>query len=807
MPLTGKPTRSHKRLPKPFAFAIARGWNCPIWRAGWSITIRADQHDADLEACSKTVQDNLQLAHELDRLLDEQRSALVAAKPGAGPAAGDVDKVRALAGAVEEGLDNLHQRFDEEFQSAFTETNDKHNARRALDLLSVPLDLTPAANISSTRVGKNDPMRVALFKRYLDSVSKEDRSTPDSPERTPNETSVGNTRLKRLQSLRPHPATAMLGIATSSDAAASSDSAINQLTREGGKVFERLVQLRANLVAAKPLSDDAKIAADRSARSSADRDLRAALAFFSWSPRFQPPAERDLGDPAGRLRQFDQNEFVLWQTERVLEDFWGPDGGPRGNATSTTPFFAILTDDYLRFLADKELDAGQQTRLQDLRGKSSDLVDAAQKLKVVAAPVGRVENDQFTAQVNFQVEKPPGTAALWASDRAQQAIKVSTERAGAAGPLFDRLAWPVKPGPSAEPFTCRFHLDKSQSAGDQELWRLKMTGFFRGHVVEAPLEVSKMAPGHEVVFQPAEVKPPQIVVTGEAKKAGYVTIILDCSGSMGTFVDAEKRPTDSGRRTRMTVAQAALNEALSQLADAKQHHVSLWFYGHRWKVVGPDKGPYHLERTDFGAIGKPKERERLAVEEEKQGINPSNDVQRVWPPFDRIPVIDEKSRAEMESLVKNAEPAGYTPLYLAIWRAIHEDMAGVSPDVARQVIVMTDGADYVTSPVNSSGGKLWEIKTPKSDTNVREALRGTGIELEIIGCALKPTTDEAREMAQFKRVVGADHFFDATQRAEDVGRYLKSILRLSPYQYTVSDVANHASIADAPSFDPRSCAA
>jgi hypothetical protein len=245
---------------------------------------------------------------------------------------------------------------------------------------------------------------------------------------------------------------------------------------------------------------------------------------------------------------------------------------------------------------------------------------------------------------------------------------------------------------------------------------LRLRGLYRGQQIDRLVPVD-LIPVPLVTY----AEPPITLTAGVAVRGpkgygegnGAVTVILDCSGSMGP--PEGQRPTPE---TKFVQATAALREILTRLPGGTM--VNVWVYG---QAMGREKTVKDVERT----------------------VKPLFPQPVAWNP-------DDASQLEgLMAKVAALEPWNETPAVHAILKA-REEMLALNPPGYKTILVLTDGMD-------NRFGKP-DPMTPRNQ-QIRKALREAftmkeGISLNIVGFRISPDgqeTDEERNAREQFEVV------------------------------------------------------
>ncbi len=251
-----------------------------------------------------------------------------------------------------------------------------------------------------------------------------------------------------------------------------------------------------------------------------------------------------------------------------------------------------------------------------------------------------------------------------------------------------------------------------------------LRGYFRGHRVErqVPIEYREHATA-SVADSPRPAGGQVAIRSGHADRSahgGAVTLVLDCSGSMGAA-----RGEDFDDRAKYAAAVQAVTSLLDQLPAGVT--LSVWTFG---QAIGDAKTARPAERA----------------------------IRRVQPPT----VWDPQDRSLRQNLLDAIrypilEPWNESPLVAAMFAAAGDLQAH---DGLRSLVVITDGADNriendpVTNPLGESAEDL-----------IRKKFGGSGITLNVVAFRVE-SGDQPETRQQLKcvekllppgRFVEADH--------------------------------------------------
>jgi hypothetical protein len=460
-----------------------------------------------------------------------------------------------------------------------------------------------------------------------------------------------------------------------------------------GLLKKRLDEARSNADSA---ANSATPQTDREKLAFAEQTARETAALWTLSPTYGEP-EKSAHDPLDHLQAFDGHHALVWQASRALEDFWGKEGDPRN--TSYFVEHAKLTERTARDLGPGENSAA----LKQLNALLADRQTAAENWAALSVP---------------NIKLPPGNLPPEVDAHPEISVKKEVP-AGQASFLVQRESsnnWQKRqPAPFNQQLAA-VKLDlPTQSDPVLEKWTAVL--FYRGHVLDTNFGVLRKEPGQVIEIARAEPIAPRIWVGGGDADPGAITFIFDCSGSMGEA---------AGGGTRMNVAKSAFRETLRQLSNAGNYRVSVWFFGHRliWDGKKVVKVTERWPQIRFPAAWKQPDTTLL-----------SDDVALEWPDAQRLgqgpATLNKQNLPDVLGLLDVVQPAGTTPLYLSIVRAIEEDMNLRSDDKPRRLIVLTDGKNEIWA--KEQARRTVEASGVIKAINGSSQIKSRRIQLHVIG--------------------------------------------------------------------------
>jgi hypothetical protein len=626
-------------------------------------------------------------------------------------------ELAAIQKKVVDSLASLRKLYDDECYRLRFETGIDQKVHRDLtDVLSIPLVTGEVRNELQAALARTEK---ALDQRYRQIEGSNEASEAKA---------VGTRWLQTLATLKEHPAAGSLEHAdatesqrTREEASPPSDDVerLRAMCLAGGRVRARLASIadrvRKQLADGAQSNDDAKASlwSTRSEYRRADALVRSAapiLADLRWVDGAQ--------DPTYQLRLFDLHELLLWQAERTEDDYWGP------AQPDQTSYFAVVAQDELN-TAERLFRAGARRReslsqrLQKLRTAESD------GLRPVCSPESLlvIDDDQSlsqTAALNPAAGTPPGTVSYFVRDLQGETVPVSTGVGEQASPRR-RLPMTIE----AKQGMLR-PADAYSFMGQQLSNRVPAVdgvALFRGHESKTPISIQRSGGGLTITHLAPEALDPRITVHGQLKQRSAITFIFDCSGSMSDIVQQ-----DNQKRTRLEVARAALQAILDELAASRSYRVAVRVYGHRarWK----DRTSPDWLYTKVGT----QQQQAAQAAGLAFSVHPSNDVEVILP----MGQFGAREDATVKGVLDELEPAGETPLYLAIIQALEQDFRNEG-DAQCRIVAITDGVN-----TQSSGGPAGVIKVRQQVEQALDEHRQQKVRVDMVGFDLAAADQQGK---------------------------------------------------------------
>lgn len=434
-------------------------------------------------------------------------------------------------------------------------------------------------------------------------------------------------------------------------------------------------------------------------------------------------------------RVMDQNmaearRFRLASTaSKVLDDFW------REPASGETPYFASTTQTLMDVA--NEL-TGPTARWNQFHAVLDKKLASRKRAALDGISLSAIRSPSLASDlaetVSVAVDGNPSDAApmgqaLLAIRCGQQQTLTSTSTP--ASGTKSQLELAIKKGLSEGPS------DGNRLSSQGSVVELR----FRGHLFETHVVASDTTRGVTASLA-APSGDALITVSASNEDRRSICFVLDCSASMNDPVPAEVARSDEATRppTKLDAARWAVYEMMRQVQpDATE--VGLVLYGHRIAQGTAGQGllvqkRYH-KSYPFPAT-----------------LQPFEDVETVLM-TGRFGVTElQSARQRLDQTV----PWGQTPLFLSIDRAI-DDVARVGDDSIKDVVVISDGANYQFNPTPEAVVPLASLILKAQTKKVRVHVIGFGVSDHESSTALE----------QFQNIAvgtGGKMFHDAKQAGE-----------------------------------------
>jgi len=454
----------------------------------------------------------------------------------------------------------------------------------------------------------------------------------------------------------------------------------------------------------------------------------------------------------------------------ILDDFWA------GIEADDPMWYG----DASRILLQKAVDLVRDAKINHGEGARRAVEERLLKLEAAANDFGRVSFTPrsvllFPAELRDDAppnhtrltvdrEVPAGLSAMWLAESMRSTPLPVLRGAGATA--VPRLPLPVDATGDTTDVAWRIDASGERLLGPQggvtraNSGVLDMVIWYRGHRIVTGMPLETAATIRTTEWRAAEPASPRVTVRGDLPRNQSVSIVFDCSGSMG------ERLLDG--RTRLEAGREALYELLDAVARDGGWSGSLWLYGHRTKWSRDTRGRYTAGLTPAGE----RERDKTVADGKPFRLVPGNDVEQVMDiqPLSPVQVL------RIRSLLDAVEPGGETPLYLAVNEALRVDCGAANPGPAH-VLAVTDGAN------DQSGGTIVtssDVLRTLSRINFKRATSDE-VRVDVIGFNLEAGRFDRELRLQDLQSLAADsggRYFDARDPAK-LASSLRNSLRIS----------------------------
>ncbi len=514
-----------------------------------------------------------------------------------------------------------------------------------------------------------------------------------------------------------------------------SDSNLHANSENSTVVGNRIRKILKNIPLQIAKAQDAQLDSSDQVRQNLSHAARLARL---WAPLASTKLKRD---PIEDLQKLDFQQFLLFQAERFLDDFWG--NGVNGES----PFFESAYHDSLD-AARSVYSVNPATNRKILSLEKQFLLrkhSLKTGLKITAEDSLPNELDsQRTVQVFIETENSktdfgltPGVGMLCITDSQGEPL----------GPIV-RFPIPLEVSgrDSAQRESQCF--PKLNVTGLTDMKGVATT-FFRGHEFVDDLVIKNLG-GTAVEPQIPLRRTARVRLGGNQRQRASVVFVLDCSASMQT-----KTPFESPeeRVSRMDIAKAALNQMLNTLAARGDARVGVLLYGHRvgWSTKQPNQ--FMIQPAEAGAI--------------PAGLKPYEDVETILP----LGRFDNLTATKIAQRLENVKPWGETPLYLSLQQALLE-FKDDAADVQKSIVVITDGVNYQFNP------RPEMAKTVQDVLNANVARR---IPIYLVGFDIqaREAQQAEREFSRLARETGGQYL--PVSEAASLADTLEGILKRRSY--------------------------
>lgn len=675
-----------------------RAWAWLPYLIEWSLSVPGDQNQ--IVVASAALERAVEFDSQLEKYLAEHARSKDAGRL-AQPAASD-DRLSESEEALAKSLTDLKNNLDNFADDAWANVGSSDE----LKLRNIELVLAnPLVGWQQRRELRN----------YLSGHKPEVTKALPPEERKP----YYYDRLVAWCTKTDHPAITLAGAGTPDNARQKKEPVDWRLFAAERK---RLRTSGLAAMTADPLAAEDATTIDRAKISEKERPLRRAAALCALLP------SRGTKDAIHRLAQFDRNELLMWQAQRRLDDFWGPDDGNQ-------PYFAQVFDDGQK--AAEDFAAELTVRWDDVQKRRDERLEAT-RLPLMAdskSELPTVVDGKFIKSV-MPVENrwPKGIAALSAWEpppSAQPAllVKVAADGQPLANP-GRRLG--IDTPLDGEPFDLQVsQIDPEAGALAAGVGNWNLDWVFRGHDGKLAFPVRKPGPPLELVYDWKPSDTATVTVKGDIKEA-TVVFILDCSASMLNKVKVVEKEEEV-TKTRMELATNALHDIVDRLARSGTPDVGMWLYGHRF---------------GFTQAGLPKRNNSKTWRTLPKNLLAGDDVECEA----SIGPLDVGQKQRIKEVLTAAEALGMTPLYLAMVEALDGFGRHLQVHPIRgpcRLIVITDGVNHQTDK------NCPEVRSLTGWANVRGKFESIGlpIKMDLLYCGSQNDAESREKLDELKTLI------------------------------------------------------
>jgi hypothetical protein len=474
--------------------------------------------------------------------------------------------------------------------------------------------------------------------------------------------------------------------------------------------------------------------------------------------------------PAQRSLTSAWHDRLVNVANTILDDFWA--GIEPDDPMWCCDASRILLQKAVDLVRDAKINHGElarrtvEERLLKLEAAANDFGRVSFTPRSVLLFPAEIRDDSPANRTRLTVDRevPAGIASMWLAESMRSSPLPVLRGAGTAP--VSRLPVPV--GLASNSTETAWRLDPS---GERFLSPpgglartnsnvLDMVLWYRGHRIVTGMPLETAATIRTTEWRAAEAASPRVTVRGDLPRNQSVSIVFDCSGSMG-----ERLPDG---RTRLEAGRESLYGLLEAIARDGGWSGSLWLYGHRTKWSRNSRGKYTADLTEAGK----RERDKTVADGKPFRLVPGNDVEQVMEmqPLSPVQVL------RIRSILDAQEPGGETPLYSAINEALRVDCGGANPGPAH-VLAVTDGAN------DQSGGTIVtssDVLRTLSRVNFKRSTRNE-VRVDVIGFNLMAGRFDRELRVQELQSLAADssgRYFDASDPTK-LATSLRNSLRIS----------------------------
>lgn len=461
-------------------------------------------------------------------------------------------------------------------------------------------------------------------------------------------------------------------------------------------------------------------------------------------------------DPVSARRSEDLQRLLLWQSRRVLDDFWG------SQSPEEPPFFDVAANTLLR--------TAGLTGKPTVRSMSemNDLDLRLKRYRIAAASgLTTVSDNLFVADsadpiiAKIAVYQKIRDDSLFPDGKGVVCVRNSV---GEPIGQIHSIEIPWATSGSSNATATQFDIELPGVDPHAKSIDLKAVTSFRGHDFVGDLSVNSIS-GGIVDYTPNARHDARIAIRGLKLRKLSVVFVLDCSNSMGQELPLD---TDRLRGSKLRIAKLALESMLDKLSEDDRHRVGVICFGHR---IG----------WDLTQVGQLQRQAGYGVPIPDQ-VRPYDDVETILP----LGRFNPSFAATVTDRLASVKPWGESPFYLALIQAL-KLFENDDDDSDKCVVAITDGMNYQFNPPAGSRKSVFDVLSAWRDHRVPIYIVGLGI-----GADQAATVQ--REFGELTRQTGGS--YSSAQEARTLVESLAAFQRISQFQVRGTTGTGSDNVAD-----------
>ncbi|WP_010585274.1 vWA domain-containing protein [Schlesneria paludicola] len=448
-------------------------------------------------------------------------------------------------------------------------------------------------------------------------------------------------------------------------------------------------------------------------------------------------------DPISARRSEDLRRLLLWQSRRVLDDFWG------SQSPEEPPFFDVAASTLLRtagLTGKPTVRSLSEAKDLDIRLKryrtaaAGGLTTVSDNLFIADGADPIVAKIAVYQKIRDDLLFPEGKGAVCVRNSAGEPLGLIHEL---------EIPWAISGSPNAT--ATQFDIELPGVDPHERSIDLKAVTSFRGHDFSGDLSVNSIS-GVIVDYTPNARRESRIAIRGLKLRKLSVVFVLDCSNSMGQELPLE---TDRVRGSRLRIAKLALDSMLEKLAEDDRHRVGVICFGHRigWDLT---QAGQLLRQTGYG----------VPIPDQ---VRPYDDVETILP----LGRFNPSFASMVNERLISVKPWGESPFYLALIQALKLFENDDDDDSDKCVVAITDGMNYQFNPPAGARKSVFDVLAAWRDHRVPIHIVGLGI-------AADQAATVQREFGELTRQTGGS--YSTAQEARTLVESLAAFQRISQFR-------------------------